>query len=43
VPIVLEKGAKMPAGLGGDIYASLEESSKIATVKETVRRFMEEL
>ena len=43
VLIVREAGAKMPADLGGDIYASLEDKSKIAPIKETIRRFIDGL
>lgn len=39
VLIVLEKGAKMPADLGGDIYASLDDRTSIRSVQDTVRRF----
>lgn len=37
--IVLEKGAKLPADLGGDIYASLEDKGTIASVDGTLRKF----
>lgn len=37
--IVLEKGAKMPADLGGDIYASLEDRETIASIEGTLRKF----
>lgn len=37
--IVLERGAKMPADLGGDIYADLVSRTDITSVKETLRRF----
>jgi len=30
----------MPADLGGDIYASLEDPADLSSVKETVRRFL---
>jgi hypothetical protein len=43
VLIIREAGAKMPADLGGDIYASLADKSKIAPIKETIRRFIEGL
>jgi predicted nucleotide-binding protein len=43
VLIIREAGAKMPADLGGDIYASLEDKSKIAPIKETIRRFIDGL
>ncbi len=39
VLIVLERGAKLPADLGGDIYASLESKETIAPVEETLRKF----
>jgi hypothetical protein len=40
VLIVLQKGTKMPADLGGDIYASLEDPADLSSVKETVLRFL---
>jgi hypothetical protein len=40
VLIVREGGAKMPADLGGDIYASLEERSNIGPIEDQVRRFV---
>lgn len=43
VLIVREAGAKMPADLEGDIYASLQDKSKIAPIKETIRRFVDGL
>jgi hypothetical protein len=43
VLIVLEKGAKMPADLGGDIYASLDTKENIDPVKPVLRKFMEAL
>jgi hypothetical protein len=43
VLIIRGAGAKMPADLGGDIYASLATKSNIASVKETVRRFVRSL
>jgi hypothetical protein len=43
VLIIREAGAKMPADLGGDIYASLQDKAKIAPIKETVRRFIDGL
>ena len=43
VLIIREAGAKMPADLGGDIYASLQDKSKIAPIKETIRRFIDGL
>ena len=39
VLIVREKDAKMPADLGGDIYASLDDRSNLQPVKEVVRKF----
>jgi hypothetical protein len=33
----------MPADLGGDIYASLEDKTNIAPITETLRRFVEAL
>jgi hypothetical protein len=43
VLIVLETSAKMPADLGGDIYASLKSKKDITPIKQTVRRFMNNL
>ena len=43
VLIVKESIAKMPADLGGDIYASLTSRSNIRSIKETVRRFARNL
>jgi len=43
VLVVREAKAKMPADLGGDIYASLPEKAKITPIKETVRRFVERM
>ncbi len=43
VLIVREVDAKMPADLGGDIYASLANKSNIRPVKDTLRRFAEAL
>lgn len=40
VLIVRETGAKMPADLGGDIYAALDDKSKIKPIEETVRAFV---
>ena len=41
VLIVREAGAKMPADLGGDIYASLEDKVEDRSlIKETIRRFI---
>lgn len=43
VLIIREGGAKMPADLGGDIYASLEDRTNLAPVEETVRQFLTNL
>ena len=43
VLIIREAVAKMPADLGGDIYASLQDKSKIAPIKDTIRRFIDGL
>jgi hypothetical protein len=43
VLIIQEAGAKTPAELGGDIYGSLEDKSNIATIEETVRKFVKAL
>jgi hypothetical protein len=40
--IVLEKGAKMPADLGGDSYAYLEDRSNIEPLERLLRRFAEQ-
>ncbi len=40
VLIVLEKGAKMPADLGGDIYASLANKADIGPIKPALRKFV---
>jgi predicted nucleotide-binding protein with TIR-like domain len=40
VLIILEKGAKMPADLGGDIYASLENRKNLSPLKNTMRQFL---
>jgi hypothetical protein len=40
VLIVLENGAKMPADLGGDIYAPLDDKSDIEPIEDTVRKFV---
>jgi hypothetical protein len=37
--VVREQGAKMPADLGGDVYAALESRHNIDSIKETLRRF----
>lgn len=43
VLIVREKGAKMPADLGGDIYASLDDRTNLQSIHDTVRRFLANL
>ncbi|MGZ4841781.1 MAG: TIR domain-containing protein [Candidatus Angelobacter sp.] len=51
VLIVLEEGTKMPADLGGDIYASLKQREgkkekkkpQIDSVKDTIRKFVDAL
>jgi len=43
VLVVREVGTKLPADLGGDIYASLEDRKKLTTVKRTIRQFVEGL
>jgi hypothetical protein len=39
VLIIREKGAKMPADLGGDIYGTLDDRNKLGSIPETLRRF----
>lgn len=39
VLIVLEEGAKMPADLGGNIYAALPNRKKIESIHEPLRKF----
>jgi Predicted nucleotide-binding protein containing TIR-like domain len=39
VLVVREQGAKMPADLGGDVYAALEDRHNIDSIRETLRRF----
>ncbi len=41
VLIVVEKGAKMPADIGGHIYISLENTSSISSIETQIRRFIE--
>jgi Predicted nucleotide-binding protein containing TIR-like domain len=43
VLIIRELGAKMPADLGGDIFASLSNKADTFPVEETVRKFVEDL
>ena len=40
VLVVREKGSKMPADLGGDIYAMLEDKSDISPIEASVRTFI---
>ncbi len=40
VLIIRESGSKMPADLGGDIYASLPDKANIAPVERAVSAFM---
>ena len=39
VLVVREEGAKMPADLGGDIYASLPDRNHIGPILDSLRRF----
>ena len=39
VLVLKEQGAKMPADLGGDVYAALEDRQNIGSIEETLRRF----
>jgi hypothetical protein len=41
VLIVREAGSKMPADLGGDIYAFLEDRADIGPIKPTLEKFLE--
>ena len=43
VLIVRESGAKMPADLGGDIYASLDDRNDIDPIQPVIRRFIDAL
>jgi hypothetical protein len=40
VLIVREAGAKMPADLGGDIYAKLKSRDDIGSIKSVVHKFI---
>lgn len=40
VLIIRESGSKMPADLGGDIYASLSDKANIAPIERTLSAFM---
>jgi hypothetical protein len=41
--IVRENGAKMPADLGGDMYASLSDRADISSIEAKVKMFLESL
>ena len=41
VLIVRESGSKMPADLGGDIYASLRDRASIASIERTLAAFLD--
>jgi hypothetical protein len=41
VLIIREKGAKMPADLGGNIFATLDDYSNIEPIKGVIRSFLE--
>lgn len=43
VLIVRETGSKMPADLGGDVYAALNDRSDIGPIEDSVRSFVEAL
>ena len=40
VLVVREEGAKMPADLGGDIYASLPNRNYVGPILDSLRRFV---
>jgi hypothetical protein len=40
VLVVREEGTKMPADLGGDVYAALEDKHDIGSIKEVLKRFI---
>ena len=42
VLIVHETGSKMPADLGGDIYAPLDDRSNIESVKPVINKFIDQ-
>ena len=42
VLIIREQGSKFPADLGGDIYAPLSSRADIASVKPTIKQFVEQ-
>jgi hypothetical protein len=39
--VILERGAKMPADLGGVVYADLKDRSNVASIEATVRKFLD--
>ena len=41
VLIIRESGSKMPADLGGDIYAALPDRTTIAPIERPVKAFVE--
>ena len=43
VLIVVESGAKIPADLGGKVYASLKERSNISSIEQSLRKFVSAL
>jgi predicted nucleotide-binding protein len=43
VLVILESGAKMPADLGGKVYASLKDRSSIRSVEQDIRKFVSAL
>ncbi len=42
VLIVRETGSKMPADLGGDVYAALDDRSDISSIEHSIQKFLEE-
>ena len=43
VLVIRQDGVKMPADLGGDIYAALEKKSDIRPIQDTLRKFVADL
>ena len=41
VLIIREKGSKLPADLGGDIYAALDDRADITPIQDDIRKFVE--
>jgi hypothetical protein len=41
--IILEKGAKLPVDLGGDIYVHLEDRNRIEAIESGIRDYLEEV